>query len=54
LRSAKFKIGDVRGRGLLNALEFRDVKDGTANKVAEACLKRGLMYVHRFLVSCGA
>lgn len=39
----ELKIGDVRGRGLMIGIELAKVEEGTAGKIAEAALRRGLM-----------
>lgn len=40
--SKKYRIAQVRGVGLMNAIELFDDKEGIASKVAEAARKKGL------------
>lgn len=37
------KIAQVRGLGLMLAIELKDVPPGTATKISQACLGRGLL-----------
>ena len=42
----KFPIGDIRGLGLMVAIEFKDsVPSGTANNLVKACEENGLLIV---------